>query len=83
MAQSAKPVKLLVSGPPKGHFKPLLERLAKLNASAHGPFDACFVLGDFFEGGHAASPDLLGAPAALRKSTRSCLLTPAPSTACR
>ena len=59
-AAHGTPVKVLVSGPPKGNFAPLLERLAKLNASKHGPFDVCFVVGDFFEGGHAAVADFVG-----------------------
>mgnify|MGYP005991360369 FL=1 len=59
-ADMAAPVKLLVSGPIRENIDPLLARLAKLNSSPHGPFDACLVIGDVLEGNHAANPDLLG-----------------------
>lgn len=41
--------KFLFCGDVNSQWTPLLERVGKLQASAHGPFDALFCTGTFFE----------------------------------
>lgn len=47
------PQKVLIVGPVNGRFKELASKVSAIQ-SKHGPFTACFVVGDFFH------PDILG-----------------------
>lgn len=47
--------KILVCGDVRGKFKCVRERLEKIHASKHGPFDAAFCVGQYFEDAGEAS----------------------------
>ncbi|CAO1635487.1 unnamed protein product [Sympodiomycopsis kandeliae] len=62
MAQQS--MKTLTIGPPKGQISTLISKVSAINAK-HGPFDALFVVGDFFssaENLNQEEADLLDSP---------------------
>jgi len=55
----SKSVKILISGDVKGRFDELFSKVAKVNSSAHGPFQALFCVGQFFSSSDTPSVELL------------------------